>query len=65
VIGFDDIPPSARPNYQLTTIRQPFGRLVDSTIDALLEAINSPDTKVIEKVVPPTLTWRKTVQKNN
>jgi DNA-binding LacI/PurR family transcriptional regulator len=64
IIGFDDIPPAARPNYELTTIRQPFGRLVDNTIDVLLEAINTPSAKVIEKVVCPTLIWRGSVRKN-
>lgn len=63
VIGFDDIPPAARPNYELTTIRQPFNRLVDSTLDTLFEAINTPVAKVIEKTVPPTLTWRNSVRR--
>jgi len=65
VIGFDDIPPAARPNYKLTTIRQPFNRLVDSTLDVLIEAINTPGASVIEKKVSPSLTWRNSVRKNN
>jgi DNA-binding LacI/PurR family transcriptional regulator len=64
VIGFDDIPSAAQPNYELTTIRQPFHRLVDRTIDVLLEAINTPGASVIEKKVSPSLTWRNSVRKN-
>ena len=65
VIGFDDIPSAAQPNYELTTIRQPFNRLVDSTIDVLIEAINTPGGSVIEKKVSPSLTWRNSVRKND
>jgi len=65
VVGFDDIPPAARPSYELTTIRQPFNRLVDSTIDVLLEAIDAPGAKVIERKVHPSLTWRNSVRKKD
>ncbi|MCP4141238.1 MAG: substrate-binding domain-containing protein [Chloroflexi bacterium] len=65
VVGFDDIPSAARPNYELTTVRQPFNRLVDSTIDVLVEAIGAPGASVIEKKVSPSLTWRQSVRKND
>lgn len=65
VIGFDDIPSAAQPNYELTTIRQPFNRLVDSTLDVLIEAINTPGASVIEKKVSPSITWRNSVRKND
>jgi DNA-binding LacI/PurR family transcriptional regulator len=65
VVGFDDIPPTGRINYELTTVRQPFNRLVDSTVDVLIDAINTPGASVIEKKVSPSLTWRKSVRKND
>lgn len=58
IIGFDDIPSAAWPGYNLTTVRQPFGMLVDSTIEALMNAINNPGTEITQTVVPPALIWR-------
>ena len=58
IIGFDDIPCAAWPTYDLTTVRQPFGELVDSTIQVLIDAINTPDSEVMVKMVSPYLIWR-------
>jgi len=58
IIGFDDIPSAAWPGYDLTTVRQPFGQLVDSTIQVLLDAISNPGMETVQKMVPPKLIWR-------
>jgi len=63
IIGFDDIPSAAWPGYELTTVRQPFGELVESTIQVLLDAINKSGTEVTERVVSPTLVWRHSSKK--
>lgn len=63
IIGFDDIPAAAWPGYSLTTIRQPFGILVESTVEVLLNAIHQPGTDVTEKVIEPTLIWRKSARR--
>jgi DNA-binding LacI/PurR family transcriptional regulator len=39
VIGYDDVPLAAWPAYRLTTIRQPVNRMVDATVNALLNLI--------------------------
>ena len=39
VIGFDDVPRAAAPEYDLTTFRQPLRRMVESSIELLLNAI--------------------------
>lgn len=39
VVGYDDVPLAAWPSYDLTTIRQPVGRMVEATVDALLRQI--------------------------
>ncbi|MEL6168643.1 MAG: LacI family DNA-binding transcriptional regulator [Pseudomonadota bacterium] len=44
VVGFDDVPPAAWPAYNLTTIRQRANAMVDRTVAALLDEIESPDT---------------------
>ena len=63
VAGFDDIPSAAWPSYDLTTVRQPFGKLVDTTIEVLLNAIKNPDGDVREEVIPPSFVWRSSVRR--
>lgn len=41
VIGYDDVPAAAWPSYDLTTVRQCSGQMVNITIDILLEEIES------------------------
>lgn len=42
VVGFDGVSPAAWPSYDLTTIRQPVGRLTDAAVSLLLERIEDP-----------------------
>lgn len=39
VVGFDDVPIASWPAYDLTTIRQPVNRMVDATVEALIQRI--------------------------
>ncbi len=43
VVGYDDVPMAAWPAYKLTTVRQPTGRMVASTVDTLLGRIEDRD----------------------
>lgn len=58
IIGFDDIPSAAWPGYDLTTVRQPVELLVDSTIQVLLDAIQTPETETVDRVIVPELVQR-------
>ncbi|PRY26096.1 DNA-binding LacI/PurR family transcriptional regulator [Aliiruegeria haliotis] len=42
VVGYDDAPPAAWPAYNLTTVRQRVNLMVEETVGALLEAIETP-----------------------
>ncbi|RMD93472.1 MAG: LacI family DNA-binding transcriptional regulator [Alphaproteobacteria bacterium] len=42
VVGYDDVPLAAWPSYDLTTIRQPSGRMVAQTVEILMEHIEDP-----------------------
>jgi DNA-binding LacI/PurR family transcriptional regulator len=44
VIGYDDVPLAAWPAYNLTTMRQPVNRMVETTVDTLLTRIEDPTT---------------------
>ncbi|MGP9818968.1 LacI family DNA-binding transcriptional regulator [Salinarimonas sp. NSM] len=44
IVGYDDVPISAWPAYDLTTIRQPVNRMVAATVDALLGQIEEAET---------------------
>jgi DNA-binding LacI/PurR family transcriptional regulator len=39
VVGYDDVPMAAWPSYNLTTVRQPVRRMVEATVDILLNQI--------------------------
>lgn len=45
VVGYDDAAPAAWPSYDLTTVRQPSGRMVEATVDMLLEMIDDKGRK--------------------
>ena len=62
VIGFDDIPMAGWPSYGLTTVRQPVEKLVETTIDVLLNAIQDPEAEMVTKMIPPTLSLRSSVR---
>ena len=44
VVGYDDVPLAAWAAYDLTTVRQPSGRMVEATVQTLLERIEAPET---------------------
>lgn len=47
VIGFDDISASSWQGYRLTSIRLPVERMVETTINHLIERIENPDTPLL------------------
>jgi LacI family transcriptional regulator len=65
VIGFDDIDAAGYYNPPLTTIRQPMLRMGEEAASALLDRINSRNTKkaqVVHRVLEPELVVRKSSQ---
>jgi DNA-binding LacI/PurR family transcriptional regulator len=47
VIGFDDVPLAQAPEYDLTTVRQPIGRIVTHAIRIMLAGISRAETERI------------------
>ena len=64
IIGFDDIPLAASPEYNLTTLRQPINRMVDQSVSLMLSAIGGNDAVEIVSIVPE-LVERSTVANRN
>jgi DNA-binding LacI/PurR family transcriptional regulator len=58
VVGFDDVPLAAAPEYDLTTLRQPARQMVDHAIRILLAEIGQADPERI--TLAPTLQRRGT-----
>ena len=58
VVGFDDVPQAARAEPPLTTMRQPTYRLGTTTVDALLDLIEYPDSSPRRIVLPTELIVR-------
>lgn len=52
VVGYDDVPEAAWSSYDLTTVRQPTNRMVDATVEILLdrieEGVDRPRREAIE-----------------
>ncbi|WP_415921612.1 LacI family DNA-binding transcriptional regulator [Tateyamaria sp. SN6-1] len=44
VVGYDDVTLSAWPSYDLTTVRQPAGRLAEAAIEILMDRLADPET---------------------
>ena len=44
VVGYDDVPISSWPAYDLTTVRQPANRMVAETVSILIESIENKST---------------------
>jgi DNA-binding LacI/PurR family transcriptional regulator len=62
VAGFDDIPESGRPAYNLTTVRQPIDRMVEETLSTLhLDGPQRPIERGIDRSIQGELIWRGTV----
>jgi DNA-binding LacI/PurR family transcriptional regulator len=62
VIGFDDIPMAAWSSFSLTTIRQPFDDMVQTTIQVLMEAIEAPEAPPVSAVIPPRFIARRSAR---
>lgn len=43
VVGYDDVPPAGWAAYDLTTVRQRANRMVEATVEILLDQIEDPD----------------------
>jgi DNA-binding LacI/PurR family transcriptional regulator len=52
IIGFDDIPMAASPEYDLTTLRQPINRMIEQSVSLMLAAIAGNDAVGNVSIVP-------------
>ncbi|SRR6056297_460776 len=62
VVGFDNIPMAGWPNYNLTTYIQYTEKLVDNTINVLLEALEDPGMPIAHQFLQGRLLERGTVK---
>lgn len=51
VVGFDGIGAARFASYELTTIRQPIGRMTDAAVSMLLDRIEKPELSVEKRVL--------------
>lgn len=58
VVGFDDVPVASWAAYDLTTWRQPSGRMVAETVSCLLRRIRNPEALPRKITVPGNLILR-------
>lgn len=65
VIGFDDIPMAAMPEFALTTLRQPINQMVDNATRLMVEAISGDRTEAENMALAPRLVERASVCRRN
>lgn len=65
VIGFNDGPMAARPEFQLTTIAQQRLELGRTAVRCLIGMIHTPDHHPVSQYLKPKLILRNTVQKRS
>ena len=65
IIGFDDISMARWPKYQLTTVRQPLDRMVDATVEVLMNAIKDPQSERVLRLIPGSIIPRNTTRSVN
>ena len=58
VVGFDDIPMAGWPSYQLTTVQQPVARMVEATVQFLLDHLEHPAAMPETHIIPGRLIER-------
>ncbi len=58
IIGFDDIPLAAMPEFSLTTLRQPIDQMVPNAVRLMAEAIDNGDQTPEKLALVPTLAKR-------
>lgn len=63
VVGYDDVPLAAWKAFDLTTVRQPSNRMVEATIDLLLERVRAPETPARKIAIEGPLIVRSSARK--
>ncbi|SCM76303.1 putative HTH-type transcriptional repressor PurR [uncultured Pleomorphomonas sp.] len=58
VMGFDDMQWSSWPLLNLTTVRQPLGRLGRDAVDLLVRRLDAPDAEITNIILPVSLIER-------
>lgn len=62
VVGYDDVPLAAWPSYNLTTVRQPLNRMVESTVNLLIAQIDQGEMAPRRVAFDGPLTIRATTR---
>ena len=62
VVGYDDVPQAVWKAYDLTTVEQPSGQMIDATVDILLDQIANPDATRKAAVIPARLVVRSSAR---
>jgi DNA-binding LacI/PurR family transcriptional regulator len=65
IIGFDDIPMASWPGYSLSTVRQPVERMVEATVQVLMDAIEDPEAEARIRIISPSLVQRTSARVND
>lgn len=63
VVGYDDVPPSSWPSYDLTTVKQKADKLVEEAVRVLVESIEEKDMETKKLKIDSPLVIRNSTKK--
>jgi DNA-binding LacI/PurR family transcriptional regulator len=58
LVGYDDVGPARWPSYDITSVTQPIGPMVEATVDILMDQIHSGEIEPHHKILPGELIVR-------
>jgi DNA-binding LacI/PurR family transcriptional regulator len=62
IIGYDDVPAASWLSYNLTTVRQPVSKMVNRTVDILIQKIERPEINIKKIKIDGPLIIRKSAK---
>ena len=62
IVGYDDIAMASWHKYQITTVRQPLERMVEATVQVLMDAIEHPQAERVLRLIPASFIPRSTAR---
>jgi len=62
IVGYDDVGPARWPSYDITSVTQPIGPMVEATVDILMDQIASGDMEPQHRVISGELVVRSSAR---
>lgn len=62
IVGYDDVDPARWASYGITSMSQPVGKMVEATVDILMDQITSGDIEAEHRILSGNLVVRNSAR---